>query len=274
MSAGGTWGTSFGGAAASAMQLYDELMVPRLFAPWGRLLVDRLAIGPGEAVLDVACGPGPTTRIAAERVGSGGRVTGCDVSGAMLAVARAKPRVTGGAAINYVQGPADQLPVEDGTFDVVTCQQGLQFFPDRPAALAEMHRALRRGGRVGIAVWTEIDRSPAFWGLWNGIGEVLGAEPAARYRDGPFGFPDGERLGQELENAGFQDVRVSTDVLPVAFEDGPAQLVATLATTPLAADIAGLSAEQQQGLIESVGRTTGDGPIESQLESNLVLARS
>jgi ubiquinone/menaquinone biosynthesis C-methylase UbiE len=255
------------------MQLYDELMVPRLFGPWGRLLVDQLAIGPGEAVLDVACGPGAATRLAAERVGGAGRVTGCDLSGAMLAVARAKKPVRGGAAITYLEGPADQLPVEDGAFDVAICQQGLQFFPDRRAALGEMRRALRPGGRVGIAVWAEIDRSPAFWAVWKGVEEVVGAEPAARYRGGPFGFPDGELLGEELESAGFQDVRVPRHVLPVRFEEGPAQLLATLATTPLAADIAQLSAEQKQRLVGAVARRTGDGPVESHVEANVALAR-
>jgi SAM-dependent methyltransferase len=273
MSAGVTWSASFGGAAVSSLRIYDELMVPRLFAPWGELLVDRLEIATGEAVLDVACGPGSVTRIAAERVGAGGRVKGCDLSPAMLALADAKPPTPGGASIEYVEGPADRLPAQDDEFDVVTCQQGLQFFPDRRGAVAEMRRALRPGGRLGVAVWTDIEHSPPFCALANAIGEVAGAELADRYRAGPWGFPNGEHLGSLLKEAGFVDVRVSSHVLRVTFEDGPVQLAATLAVTPLAAELDQLSDERKRRLIEALARHIGDGPIESQLQSNIALAR-
>jgi SAM-dependent methyltransferase len=158
------WETSFGGLAGRGVEIYDEVMVPRMFEPWAQLLVDRLEAAVGEAVLDVACGPGSVTRIVAARVGATGRVTGCDLSAPMLALARSKPAVPGHAAIDYHQAPADRLPVPDGSYDAVTCQQGLQFFSDRPAALREMRRALRQGGRVGIVVWTPIENSPPFEG--------------------------------------------------------------------------------------------------------------
>lgn len=273
MSAGETWSASFGAAALSSMRIYDEVMVPRLFVPWGELLLDQLEIAPGEAVLDVACGPGSVTRLAADRVGAAGRVTGCDLSPAMLAVAAAKPQMDGGASIEYVEGPAERLPVRDGEFDVVTCQQGLQFFPDRRAALAEMRRALRPGGRLGVAVWTKIEHQPPFRALGDAIEEVAGAELGNRYRGGPWGFPDGEQLGALLREAGFVDVRVSSHVLPVIFDEGPGQLVATLAASPLAAELDQLSDEQKEQLVESVARHLGDGPIESELESNIALGR-
>jgi SAM-dependent methyltransferase len=191
----------------------------------------------------------------------------------MLAVARAKPAAREGAPITYLEAPAEKLPVADAVFDAVTCQQGLQFFPDRPAAVAEMHRALRPGGRLGIAVWTEIDHSPPCSALASGIEEVVGVELADRYRGGPWGFPSGQQLGVLLQDAGFNEVRVSTHVLPVAFEDGPAQLAATLAVTPLADEIDKLSFEQKQRLAQAVARSIGAGPIHSQLESNVALAR-
>ena len=84
------WGTSFATASLSAMSIYDEIMVPRLFEPWAGLLLDQLDLRSGQAVLDVACGPGTVTRQAAHRVGRSGRVTGCDLSPSMLELARAK----------------------------------------------------------------------------------------------------------------------------------------------------------------------------------------
>jgi ubiquinone/menaquinone biosynthesis C-methylase UbiE len=267
------WSESFGEAARSSMHVYEDVMVPRMFTPWAELLLDELGLAAGESVLDVACGPGSVARIAAARVGVDGRVVGCDLSPAMLAIAEAKPPVSGGGTITYHEASAEQLPVGDDEFDVVTCQQGLQFMPDRPAALAEMRRALRPGGRLGIAVWSEIDRSPASRSLADAIEEVVGAALATRYRAGPWGFPDGERLAELLEQAGFDEVSVSRRTLPVTFEGGATQLVSTLAATPLAGEIDLLPPDRRQRLVELVAGATGSGPISSQLESNLALAR-
>ena len=253
------------------MDVYDSVMGSRMFVPWGELLLDELSLAPGEAVLDVACGPGSVTRLAAARVGAPGRVIGCDLSLAMLEVARAKPAIAEGAEIEYHEAPAESLPVADATIDVVTCQQGLQFFPDRPAALEEMRRVLRRGGRLGIAVWTEIDRQPPFRAAGDAIEAVLGVELAQRYRGaGPWGLPDGERLLGLIEAAGFEGVRLSARVLPVSFEGGRSQLVSTLAATPLAAE---LDDRDRERLVEALAGAIGDGPIDSTLESNVVVAR-
>jgi SAM-dependent methyltransferase len=267
------WSESFGAAALSSMDVYESVMVPRMFTPWAELLLDELELAPGETVLDVACGPGSVARLAAARVGAQGQVTGCDLSAAMLAIAEGKPAVSGGCKIEYHEAPAERLPVDDGAFDVVTCQQGLQFLPDRPAALAEMRRALRPAGRVGIAVWTEIDRSPPVCALGNALEAVAGAELADRYRGGPWGFTDGEALRALIESAGFDDVRLSRRTLPVAFEGGAAQLLSTLVVTPLAVEIDSLSDEQRGRLVEILVDEVGGGPIESELESNVALAR-
>src|ERR1700738_2009819 len=83
------WGAGF--SADSVVEVYEQLLVPRLFTPWGELLLDELEVSPGEAVLDVACGPGSVSRLAARRVGAGGRVTGVDLSAAMPGMARRQP---------------------------------------------------------------------------------------------------------------------------------------------------------------------------------------
>jgi SAM-dependent methyltransferase len=270
---GAAWSKSFGAGAQPAMHVYEAVMVPRMFTPWAELLLDEIELTAGEAVLDVACGPGSVTRLAATRVGPSGHVTGCDLSAAMLEIAAAKPAVSGGGTITYHEAPADQMPIDDGAFDVVTCQQGLQFMPDRPAALAAMHRALRPGGRLGVAVWMEIDRCPPMRALGDALEAIVGAELAGRFRGGPWGFPDGAQLGALIEQAGFEEVLVSQRALPVSFEGGAEQLVSTLAPTPIAAEIDRLSDEQRQRLIDTVARTLGEGAIVSQLESNIALAR-
>src|SRR5437763_4959515 len=104
----------------------------------------------------------------------------------------------------------------------------MQFFSNRTTALAEMRRALRAGGRVGIAVWAKIEQTPPFAALECAIREVAGAELAERYRSGPWGMPDADQLRELLEEAGFDDVRVTRHALPLKFESA-AQLCSPLA---------------------------------------------
>ena len=171
------------------MNVYAELTVPRIFGPWGHELLGELGLAPGQAVLDVACSPGDGDPAGGRLSGPTGRVTGCDLSPAMLGIAAGLGPVAGGAAIEYVEAPADRLPVPDASFDVVSCQQGLQFFADRPAALAEITRALRPGGRIGVAVWKRIEECPPFAVLAEAIRKVAGDRLAGRYAGGPWGLP-------------------------------------------------------------------------------------
>jgi SAM-dependent methyltransferase len=271
------WSATFASAPRSAMNVYADVMVPRIFGPWGHELLGELGLAPGEAVLDVACGPGTVTRLAAALSGPAGRVTGCDLSLAMLGIAAGLGSVAGGAAIEYVEAPADRLPVPDASFDVVSCQQGLQFFPDRPAALAEMSRVLRPGGRIGVAVWKRIEECPPFAVLAEAIREVAGGELADRYAGGPWGLPRAGDLRALLERAGFADVRVADRALPVTFEGGPAQLAATYAAAGVAGEIETLSPPDRERLHEAVARLSqpllADGEVRSQMASHLVIAR-
>jgi SAM-dependent methyltransferase len=274
---GAEWSASFAAASRAAMQVYDEVMVPRMFEPWGGLLLDELALAEGEAVLDVACGPGSVTRLAAARVGAAGRVTGADLSPAMLAIAREKPRPAGSAPIEYVQAPAEQLPVADASIDVAVCQQGLQFFPDRVGALAEMRRALRPGGRVGVAVWASIEECPPYATLAAAVRDVAGAELAARLRDGPWGLPEARVLDELLEQAGFKDVWVAHRALPVTFEGGPEQLASVLGAAAIAADLAALPAEDQERLAHAIAEHARPlmrgAAVVSRMASHLAFAR-
>jgi SAM-dependent methyltransferase len=274
---GGAWSAAFASAPRSAMNVYAEVMVPRMFEPWARELLDELAVEAGEAVLDVACGPGTVTRLAAARSGPTGRVTGSDLSPAMLAIAGSREPVADGAPIDYVEAPADRLPVADQSFDVATCQQGVQFFPGRLAALAEMRRALRPGGRIGIAVWKRIEECPPFAVLGEAIRAVTGDELADRYAGGPWGLPRADDLRALLERAGFQGVRVEDRALPVTFEGGPAQLAATLAAAGVASELEALSPRDEERLHDAVAELSRplmtDGALHSQLASHLAIAR-
>jgi ubiquinone/menaquinone biosynthesis C-methylase UbiE len=267
------WAAAFESADLTVAQIYEDVLVPRLFAPWARLLLDRLEVEPGQTVLDIACGPGSVTRLAASAVGPGGRITGVDFSDAMLAIARAKPAAPDAAPTLYHHAPADRLPVADGEFDLATCQQGLQFFPDRAAALAEMRRALRVGGRIGIAVWAAIEQAPPFAALEAAIAEVAGDEVADRYRGGPWGMPNADELRELLEDAEFEEIRVTREVLPLRF-DSAAQLASTLAASPIAAELDALSPGLREQLTDALERLVAVGEaLRAQAAAHLAFGR-
>jgi ubiquinone/menaquinone biosynthesis C-methylase UbiE len=99
-------------------------------------LLDECNLGPNVAVLDVATGPGTVARLAAKRIGPGRRIVATDISRPMLDVANSKPSSPDSAPITHIESPAAPLGVESAAFDFVVGQQGLQFFPDRLAALS------------------------------------------------------------------------------------------------------------------------------------------
>lgn len=186
---------------------YERHLVPSVFGPWGQRLIDTVAPGPGGHVLDVACGTGICARLAAERVGPSGRVVGVDVSPAMLAVAEEAAAGTQ-PPIQWLEGDAGALPVSEAAFDVVVCQQSLQFFPDRPTVLAEIRRAAKPGGRVAVSVWLDVERCPGFARLADVLADHVGPDVAAAVRI-PFCLSDAEELRGLLVGAGLEGVRIT-----------------------------------------------------------------
>jgi SAM-dependent methyltransferase len=275
MSTSDIWSTSFATSTVEAMTAYDAV-APFMFAPWAEALLDEVGVAPGESVLDVATGPGTVARPAATRLGPSGRVTACDLSPAMLTLAAAKPELGGAAPITYLECPADALDVSDAAFDVVLCQQGLQFFPDRHAALAEMRRAMKPAGRLGVNVWCAIEQCPPFEALSIALGIVLGPDTRSAYRSGPWGLGDRGELTGLFEGAGFTDVRVERRSRPIVFEGGAAQLVATLPTASVASQVAALDHKGRDDLLAATTKTLAsllhDGAVRSEMAAHVVRA--
>jgi ubiquinone/menaquinone biosynthesis C-methylase UbiE len=133
--------------SANPAENYQRFFVPQIGAPVAADLITAARLEPGEHVLDVACGTGVATRLAAERVGSSGAAAGLDIHPAMLAVAR----LESAPAVRWYDASAESMPLADESFDVVLCQMGLQFVTDKRAALREMRRVLAAGGRALIS---------------------------------------------------------------------------------------------------------------------------
>lgn len=130
---------------------YYQSHVERFMQPFVDVLV-AATVEPGHAVLDVACGTGFTTRAAATATGSDGRVTGADINAGMLGTARSVP-FDAPCPVEWHEASGLDLPFHDDEFGAVTCQQGLQFFPDPVAGVREMVRVARGGARVGATAW-------------------------------------------------------------------------------------------------------------------------
>ena len=255
----------------SVPQAYDRYFEPR-FAQWAQLLVKAADVRVGDAVLDVATGPGTVARVAAARVGSGGRVVGADISVPMLEIARSKPVAPGAAPITYIESPAAPLTAESGGFDRVLCQQGFQFFPDRIAAAREMRRVLRPRGVAAIAVLCEIERNPFIKVFRDVLKAVVNLE-TAELLNAPFSFSQGAALADAMRAAGFDDVHVSTEVLTFTLELDEA--VAAFAAIPVSVHVRQLPADRQQEFRETLRREfqylLRDGVVTAESTSNIAV---
>ncbi|WP_165354752.1 methyltransferase domain-containing protein [Tropicimonas sp. IMCC6043] len=178
--------------------------MPALFGAWAEPLCEAAGLKPGQAVLDVACGTGVTTRAAAERIGPKGRIVGLDRNAGMLEVARRR-----GSGIEWSQGLAEDLPFAEGSFDSVLCQFGLMFFDDKVQAIREMRRMLRPGGRIALTAWDDEENSPGYARMIELIDEMFGSDAANALR-APFNLGQTERFRSLLVESGLSDATTVT----------------------------------------------------------------
>jgi SAM-dependent methyltransferase len=195
-----------GQVAATAAEIYEQFFVPALFAEWAGPVADAAGVTSGQRVLDVACGTGVLARAALERVGASGSVVGLDANEGMLAVARAAA-----PAVEWRSGLAESLPFEDGSFDAVVSQFGMMFFDDRLAALREMQRVRRPGGRIAIAVWGSLDATPGYAAMVDLLQRLFGDEAASALR-APFVLGDASELRALVAEAGLPDAEIRTEI--------------------------------------------------------------
>jgi SAM-dependent methyltransferase len=188
--------------SGSPAEIYERHTVQRFGLMGARDLVDLVSPAAGERAVDVACGTGAVARLVAERVAPKGRVIGLDIDTAMLAVGHS---VVTHPNVAWLKAEALGLPFDEGVFDLVFCQQGLQFFSDRVQALREMRRVLRSGGRLGISCWRSAEDSSPYAAIERALGRRLGPERTALPR---FALGDGDQLRSLIEDAGFREVRV------------------------------------------------------------------
>jgi ubiquinone/menaquinone biosynthesis C-methylase UbiE len=208
------------------------------------LLVDASDLAAGERVLDVACGTGVVARAAANRVGPAGYVVGVDLNPGMIAVARSIPGPIG-VAIEWLERSALDLQLRDARFDVVLCQQGLQFFPDKLTALREMRRVLDHGGRLALSVWSSI--GPYHSAMGEALACFVGAETADRFCASRQA-PAAEELRHLATKAGFAAVDVRISRMNIRLPPLDKFALDHLAATPVAPVIAALDPDARKDI--------------------------
>ena len=190
------WSPSYGNNAA---ENYQKYFVPIIGDPCALDLVNEAGLRPGERVLDVGCGTGTVARRAAELVGSTGSVSALDVNAGMLSVARSLPSEI---PIKWYETAAESVPLPDDSFDVALCGLSLQFFADKSAALREMRRVLKPGGRVHIS-------TPMPNALFEVFDRAIArhvSEEASAFVHAVFSLNDPREMEALLTGAGFASV--------------------------------------------------------------------
>jgi len=247
--------------AEDTARLY-ELHVASWFAPWALDLVDRAELRSGGRVLDVACGTGVVTRAAASALGSSGEVVATDLNPGM--VAEAQNHAVDGASVQWQTADATDLPFESDSFDAVLCQQGLQFVPDKAAAVREMKRVVRSGGTAAVSVWRSLEQNPWSAALANGLTRSLSPE-AGQMMAAPSAFDDREALGALFADAGFASVDVEAVELTRSADDARAAIEGNLSALPVAGEIVAMAGEDYTGMIDRIVASLGGFVIDNVL---------
>ena len=260
---------------SNAPEAYERYLVPTLFAPWAHDLLDLAALQSGERVLDVACGTGIVARLAATQVGETGHVVGVDLNRGMLDVAGAQTSPSA-ATVAWREGDVIALPCDDAAFDVVLCQQGFQFFPEKAGALREIYRVLAPGGRFVVSVWRPLSQNPYQRLLADVLEKHIGSEAATGWRAAQ-DLGDAETLRNLLTEAGFEDVHISIVIVTMRTPSLATFIPGQLAASPWAGAFAALDATAQSDLLDDAITAfrlyTDDDGLAVPTEAHVAVAR-
>jgi SAM-dependent methyltransferase len=189
--------------SGSIPEFYDRQLGPVLFEPYAADLAARLPGGEGLRVLELACGTGIVTRRLREALPASATLVATDLNQPMIEYARGAVPAAG---IDWSQADAQALPHEDGSFDVVVCQFGFMFLPDKALGFREARRVLAPGGVLLGNVWRSLDENPLLRVIHETLAAIFPDDPP-RFLETPYGYA-ADRLRADLDRAGWDDVRL------------------------------------------------------------------
>ena len=219
--------------SGSIPAIYDRYMVPLVFAPYAAEVAMRAqALVPGH-VLETAAGTGVLTE-ALHRALPDAEIIATDLNGPMLEVAAERVRSD---KVSFEVADAQQLRFPDGSFDLVACQFGVMFFPDKVRGNAEARRVLRDGGRYLLVIWDRVDRNHATMVAGRAVAELIPGEAGRFYERIPFRYHDPAIIEQDLKAAGFEKIAIETIQLRSKAACARDAAIALVQGTPMRSDI-------------------------------------
>ncbi len=260
--------------AGSIPEFYDSLMVPLIFEDYAAHLAGLVAAGSPGAVLETAAGSGVVTRALAPKLGASARYVVTDLNQPMLDYAAARQGRDG--RLEWRQADALSLPFEDATFDVVCCQFGAMFFPDRVAGYAQARRVLRPGGRFVFNVWDRIEENAFADAITQAVAGVFPHDPPQFLARTPHGYHDIARIREDLRRAGFTDIAIDTRA-EVSRAPSPRDVATAYCLgTPLRNEIEArdptLLSLATDRATQAIANRHGEGPVAGKIQAHVMVA--
>ncbi|MBS0571909.1 MAG: class I SAM-dependent methyltransferase [Proteobacteria bacterium] len=259
--------------AGSIPALYEQTLVPLIFAPYADDTAARIAALAPKRILETAAGTGALTR-ALVRALPAASLTATDLNPAMIA--EAQRRLPDGPRLAWRQADALALPFADASFDCVACQFGVMFFPDRVKGMAEARRLLAPGGSYVFAVWDSLATNPVVAEIDAALRSHYPVNPPDFIGRIPHGYHDPVRIEADVRRAGFAEVEIETITHVARAPSAQAAAEAWCQGTPIRSEIearGGPLAAVTARVAEALARNHGPGPVESPIQAIIVTAR-
>jgi ubiquinone/menaquinone biosynthesis C-methylase UbiE len=260
--------------AGSIPENYDRYMVPLIFQPFAADLARRAAALSPNAVLETAAGTGVVTRALAPKLAAGTRYVATDFNQPMLDHAASQQGP--GGHIEWHQADAQALPFDDGTFDLVCCQFGAMFFPDRSTAYREAKRVLRPGGHFLFNVWDRIEENVFANEVTNALAALFPDDPPRFLARTPHGYHDTALIRRELLDAGFArvtiEMRAEQSQAPSARIPAVAYCQGTVLRTEIEAREAGTLDAATNHVASAIAARHGDGAVAAKIQAHVIVA--
>ena len=258
--------------AGSIPGLYDRYLGPLLFQPYAQEVARRAAELGARHVLETAAGTGIATE-ALHRALLEANIVATDLNPAMLDMAAQR---VNSDRVSFQPADALDLPFADGSFDLVVCQFGVMFFPDKIRGNAEARRVLCEGGTYLTVAWDTIDRNPASKIAHDTVASLYPDDPPSFLARTPFGYADPEWIERDLRAAGFRKIGIDTVDLASRPTSSLDAAIGLVAGCPLAAEIQERNAAGLQPAIEATADALGalekDGRLDSRLSAHIATA--
>jgi ubiquinone/menaquinone biosynthesis C-methylase UbiE len=259
--------------AGSIPAIYDRYMVPLIFAPYAALVAERAKGFTPKRILETAAGTGVVTE-ALHRALPDAEIVATDLNPPMLE--QAARRVSAGT-VHFHHADALDLPFDDGSFDLVVCQFGVMFFPDKVKANAEARRVLRDGGKYLLVIWDRVDRNLATKLAGAAVAELFpGEDNAAFYERIPFRYHERQWIEGDLRAAGFTDIAFQTVELRSRAASARDAAVALTQGTPMRSEIEARGPEMLEratdAAAEALRRREGPDGFDAPMSAHLVIA--